>query len=40
MIRQEKKQNDQLLTQTRRIEDLNKSILNLTQEVREALRKG
>jgi uncharacterized membrane protein len=40
MIRQEKKQNDQLLTQTRRIEELNKSILNLTQEVREALRKG
>jgi uncharacterized membrane protein len=40
MIQEEKKQNEQLLEQSRRIEELNKSILTLTQEVREALKKG
>jgi uncharacterized membrane protein len=40
MIQEEKKQNEQLLEQSERIEELNKSILALTQEVREALKKG
>ncbi|MCW2962944.1 MAG: putative rane protein [Actinomycetia bacterium] len=40
MIQEEKQQNEQLLEQSRRIEELNKSILTLTQEVREALKKG
>jgi uncharacterized membrane protein len=40
MIQEEKKQNEQLLEQSRRIEELNKSILTLTQEVREALTTG
>jgi uncharacterized membrane protein len=40
MIQEEKQQNEQLLEQSRRIEELNKSILALTQEVREALKKG
>jgi uncharacterized membrane protein len=39
MIQEEKQQNEQLLEQSRRIEELNKSILTLTQEVREALKK-
>jgi hypothetical protein len=39
MIRDEKRQNDQLLQQSRRIEDLNKAILALTQDVREAIKK-
>jgi uncharacterized membrane protein len=40
MIQEEKKQNEELLSQSKRIEELNKSILTLTQEVREALKKG
>ncbi len=40
MIQEEKKQNEQLLEQNRRIEDLSQSILGLTQEVREALKKS
>jgi uncharacterized membrane protein len=40
MIQEEKQQNEQLLEQSRRIEELNKSILALTQEVREALKRG
>jgi uncharacterized membrane protein len=40
MIQEEKRQNEQLLEQSHRIEELNKSILALTQEVREALKKG
>jgi uncharacterized membrane protein len=40
MIQEEKQQNEQLLEQSRRIEDLNKSILTLTQEVRESLKTG
>jgi uncharacterized membrane protein len=40
MIQEEKQQNEQLLEQSRRIEELNKSILTLTQEVREAVKKG
>jgi len=39
MIRDEKRQNDQLIQQSRRIEELNKSILALTQDVREAIKK-
>jgi len=39
MIQEEKKQNDELLEQSKRIEELNKSILTLTQEVRQALKK-
>jgi uncharacterized membrane protein len=39
MIREEKKQNEQLIMQGRRIEELNKSILALTQDVRDAIRK-
>jgi len=40
MIQEEKKQNEELIGQSKRIEELNKSILTLTQEVREALKKG
>jgi uncharacterized membrane protein len=40
MIQEEKKQNEELLEQSKRIEELNKSILVLTQEVRKALTKG
>jgi uncharacterized membrane protein len=40
MIRDEKRQNDQLIQQSRRVEELNKSILALTQEVRDAIKKG
>ena len=40
MIQEEKKQNEQLLDQSKRIEELNKSILQLTQEVRDALKKA
>ena len=40
MIQEEKQQNEQLLEQSRRIEELNRSILALTQEVREALKRG
>jgi uncharacterized membrane protein len=40
MIQEEKKQNEELLVQSKRIEELNKSILVLTQEVRKALTKG
>ena len=34
MIQEEKKQNEELLEQSKRIEELNKSILALTTEVR------
>ncbi len=40
MIQEEKQQNEQLIEQSKRIEELNKSILTLTQDVREALKKG
>jgi uncharacterized membrane protein len=40
MIQEEKTQNDELLLQSQRIEELNKSILALTQEVRASLTKG
>ena len=40
MIQEEKKQNEQLIEQSKRIEELNKSILTLTQDVREALKKN
>ena len=40
MIQEEKKQNEEIIGQSKRIEELNKSILTLTQEVREALKKG
>ena len=39
MIQEEKQQNEQLIEQSKRIEELNKSILTLTQDVREALKK-
>jgi uncharacterized membrane protein len=39
MIQEEKKQNEELIEQTKRIEELNKSILKLTQEVRGALNR-
>jgi uncharacterized membrane protein len=39
MIQEEKKQNEELILQGKRIEELNKSILTLTQEVREALNR-
>ena len=39
-IQEEKKQNEQLIEQSSRIEELNKSILMLTQEVRESLKKS
>ncbi len=40
MIQEEKKQNDELIEQSKRIEELNKSILTLTHEVREALKRA
>ena len=40
MIQEEKKQNELMIEQNKRIEDLDKSILALTQEVREALTKS
>ncbi len=40
MIQEEKKQNEELIEQTKRIEELNKSILALTTEVRESLKKS
>ena len=40
MIQEEKKQNEQLIEQSLRIEELNKSILGLTQEVRDALKRA
>jgi len=40
MIQEEKKQNEEIIAQSKRIEVLNKSILELTQEVREVLKKG
>ena len=40
MIQEEKQQNEQLLDQSSRIEELNKSILTLTQEVRESLKRS
>jgi uncharacterized membrane protein len=40
MIQEEKKQNEEIIAQSKRIEELNKSILELTQEVREVLKKG
>jgi len=40
MIEEEKKQNEELIEQTKRIEELNKSILALTTEVRESLKKS
>jgi uncharacterized membrane protein len=40
MIQEEKKQNEELIEQSVRIEELNKSILTLTQEVRKALEKA
>jgi uncharacterized membrane protein len=39
MIQEEKKQNEELIEQGKRIEELNKSILTLTQEVRGALNR-
>jgi uncharacterized membrane protein len=39
MIQEEKKQNEELIVQGKRIEELNKSILTLTQEVRGALNR-
>src|SRR5882757_212564 len=39
MIQEEKKQNEELIEQSKRIEELNKSILTLTQEVRKALNR-
>jgi uncharacterized membrane protein len=40
MIREEKQQNELMIEQNKRIEELDKSILALTKDVREALRKG
>jgi uncharacterized membrane protein len=40
MIEEEKKQNELMIEQNKRIEELDTSILALTKEVREALRKG
>ena len=40
MIEEEKKQNELMIEQNKRIEELDKSILALTQEVRETLKKG
>ena len=40
MIQEEKQQNELMIEQNKRIEELDKSILALTQEVREALKKG
>jgi uncharacterized membrane protein len=39
MIQEEKKQNEELIEQGKRIEELNKSILTLTQEVQGALNR-
>ena len=39
MIQEEKQQNELMIEQNKRIEELDKSILALTQEVREALKK-
>lgn len=39
MIQEEKKQNELMIEQNTRIEDVDKSILELTKEVREALNK-
>jgi uncharacterized membrane protein len=40
MITEEKKQNELMIEQNKRIEELDTSILALTKEVREALKKG
>ena len=40
MIEEEKKQNELMIEQNKRIEELDTSILTLTKEVREALKKG
>ena len=40
MIQEEKQQNELMIEQNKRIEELDKSILALTREVREALKKG
>jgi uncharacterized membrane protein len=40
MIQEEKKQNELMIEQNKRIEVLDKSILTLTKEVREALKKS
>jgi uncharacterized membrane protein len=40
MIQEEKQQNELMIEQNKRIEELDKSILVLTQEVRKALTKG
>ncbi|HEY8646208.1 MAG TPA: DUF1003 domain-containing protein [Gaiellaceae bacterium] len=40
MIQEEKKQNELLIEQSRRIEELNKTILGLSQEVQAAIKKG
>ena len=40
MIQEEKQQNEQLIAQGSRIEELNKSILTLTEEVRESLKRS
>jgi uncharacterized membrane protein len=40
MIEEEKQQNELMIEQNKRIEELDKSILALTKEVREALKKG
>jgi uncharacterized membrane protein len=40
MIQEEKQQNELMIEQNKRIEELDKSILTLTKEVREALKKS
>ena len=40
MIQEEKAQNELMIEQNKRIEAVDKSILDLTKEVREALKKG
>jgi hypothetical protein len=40
MIQEEKKQNELMIEQNKRIEVLDKSILTLTKDVREALKKS
>ena len=40
LIQEEKQQNELMIEQNKRIEELDKSILSLTTEVREALKKG
>jgi uncharacterized membrane protein len=40
MIQEEKKQNELMIEQNKRIEELDKSILTLTKDVREALKQS